>query len=613
MSVAGPLLAPGLVLAVDLNIVPHPHLATMYWGLAQGTHEGALNRLPLDALFVGLGRVGMVGVGEKALLLAIVFLSGYGMHRAAPSRGEVGRYFAGVLYAVNPFVFERLYTGQWFLLLGYALLPFAFTAFAGALAGRRRDFWRFVALAVAVGVASPHMFALLAVLCCAALLAASARARRRRAILRTALAAAAAVVLPSLYWLLPTPGLTDLWRHIGTAQLSLYASVADPGRGLVGTVAGLGGYWNNAQPAHAFQPMWPLLAAGLVALAAWGLACLRRDRFAWAIAATGVAGLVLALGSQGPLGGAFRALLEHVPQARSFREPQKGVGLLVFAYAWLGAAAVDDLHAWVRRYGRVVAVGLAAVLLVLPLGLGYRQLGGLWGSMTTSRFPDSWARARTLLERDAAQSNTLVLPWHGYFALSFAGGRVVANPAPSYFGTPVLASRSVGGDDGTSDNSDPLDAAVSTLLRNGASTRTLGACLAPLGVSHVLLAREADHASYGFLARQRDLVVERRWADLVLYRNTVPASLLMQADALVPAGACPPAGTLRPLAFTSTDPVHLTLGSSPRPHGWIVLARSFRPGWSLSGTDARSFAGGVSAFPAAAASEGASIRLEPAS
>ena len=35
---------------------------------------------------------------------------------------------AGLLYAVNPFVFDRLYAGQLGLLLGYALLPFAVTA-----------------------------------------------------------------------------------------------------------------------------------------------------------------------------------------------------------------------------------------------------------------------------------------------------------------------------------------------------------------------------------------------------------------------------------------------------------------------------------------------------
>ena len=39
---------------------------------------------------------------------------------------------AGLFYAVNPFVFDRLYAGQLGVLLGYALLPFAVTAFLDA-------------------------------------------------------------------------------------------------------------------------------------------------------------------------------------------------------------------------------------------------------------------------------------------------------------------------------------------------------------------------------------------------------------------------------------------------------------------------------------------------
>src|SRR5437016_2497358 len=55
LALAGPLLmGRGVVLAVDLSQSPHPGLDTAYWGLPQGTHEGSLSRLPLDALFVAL-------------------------------------------------------------------------------------------------------------------------------------------------------------------------------------------------------------------------------------------------------------------------------------------------------------------------------------------------------------------------------------------------------------------------------------------------------------------------------------------------------------------------------------------------------------------------------
>ena len=75
LVVAGPLLAPGLILVVDLSVVPHPSLPSMYWGLPTGTHGAAASRLPFDLLFVLAGRIGAVGVAEKLLLLAIVFLA----------------------------------------------------------------------------------------------------------------------------------------------------------------------------------------------------------------------------------------------------------------------------------------------------------------------------------------------------------------------------------------------------------------------------------------------------------------------------------------------------------------------------------------------------------
>ena len=90
LAVAGPMLAKGLVLAVDLAPVPHPHLATDYWGIPSGTHSGPVDRLPIDLLFAAAGHIGAVALLEKLLLLASIFLAGLGMHRLAPTDDEVG-------------------------------------------------------------------------------------------------------------------------------------------------------------------------------------------------------------------------------------------------------------------------------------------------------------------------------------------------------------------------------------------------------------------------------------------------------------------------------------------------------------------------------------------
>lgn len=580
---------------MDLAPVPHPHLASDYWGIPAGTHSGPIDRLPIDLLFVALGHIDAVALGEKALLLAIVFLAGWGMHRLVPSRSEVARYFGGMLYAVNPFVYDRLDTGQWYLLLGYALLPWAFAALLPLADGRKPAAWRFAALATAVGVASAHMFALLGVLVLFVTLTAVVRGPRRFERLGSIGIGCALACAASLYWLLPVPGLTALWHHVGAAQLRVYGTVSDHTWGLGGAVAGMYGYWNDPDPIKAHLAAWPVIAAALIALAVWGLAHRRHDPAAWAVAAAAAFGFFLALGARGPLTGTlFRAALDHFAVFRSFREPQKGVALLAFGYAYLGGAAAGEVRGHLHLPNRRrLAAPFAAVLLLLPLIAGYRELGGLWNGLGTSTYPRSWSEARAVLSREAASSRTLVLPWHGYFALTFAGHRVVANPAASYFDTPVLASNSVGEGQAANDTSDPLDREVSQLLAGGRRRHDLGACLATLGISHILLPKQADWTSYSFLSRQHDLVLERRWNDLLLFRNTHPTGLALQVDR---AAAGPCTTHVTPLPTRIFDPGRIEL-AQPVPAGRLVaLAEPTASSWTMDGSRGRLLAHAIPVF-----------------
>jgi hypothetical protein len=588
LAVAGPLLGSGLVLAVDLSQTPHPGIPTAYWGLPEGTHEGSLARLPLDALFVALGQIDAVAIGQKLMLLAIVFGAGFGMHRLAPARTRAGALFAGFLYAVNPFVYDRLFTGQWFLLLGYALIPHAYRAFLQVLAGRRLAPWLFGALFVATGIASTHMAALLLAMCAVTTIAWAPRIRARPGLGRSLAGAFALALAPSLYWLIPTPGIEEFWRHIGASQLALYRTVADPHWGLAPTVAGLYGYWNDAAPIKHYLPVWPLLALALVVLAAWGAALRRHDPTTWAVVAIGALGFALALGDASFLTrGAYTWLLDHVSVMRSFREPQKGVALICFAYAFLGAAAVDDL---VRNAPgpRRLAPLLAALVVALPLLYGFRMLGGLWGGLETSRFPSSWEQADARLKREAAGSRTLFLPWHGYFALAFAHHRVVANPAPAFFSTPILSSSSVGDSD-VADQSDPVERYVSGLLDRGTRRPDIGACLAPLGVTHVLVAKEADWQRYRFLDRSSDLVAVQRWPDMVLYRSRLPAGPVMASSGGGAGGGGDGGGrcdaSLRPLPARRLSPVRYRLAATPPRGSRLVLGLRQPSDWRVEGRD----------------------------
>jgi hypothetical protein len=575
LAVAGPLLRPGLVLSIDLAETPRSTLSPAYWGLPAGTNAGSLGRLPFDALLRLAGLVGAVQVAQKLLLVAIVFLAGLGMYRLA-GRRPAGRFFAGLLYAVNPFVLERLIAGQWFLLLSYALIPWAYSAFLATFEGDVRAAWRFALVAAIGGFADAHMAALLGLLCVVTLIAQPRR--DGSAHLGLPLLAGALAVCASLLWLLPTPGLHELWTHVGRGQLELYATFADPRWGPLLTVLGLGGFWDDLTPPATALAVWPLIALLLFALAVRGAALAPNRRVAVAVGVCGLFGLVAALGMASSVTRpATLWLMNHVAALRSFRETDKTVALTAFAYAFLGAGAVDDLVTAPRRRG--LAPVLAALALALPLVYGIRELGGAWGSLHAVSFPASWNQASAVLESEAANSRTLFLPFHGYLHLGFARSRVVYNPAPSFFATPILSGRSVDQNPAHQDVSDPEQTEVTALLANPARP-DLGRCLAALGVSHVLLAHESDWAPFRRLETRVDMRVVRSWPGLTLLALRSPGAAAMSA----PAGAkrsCPTG--LEPLASRRTSPVRLQLLAPVPPGRRLVLGLPDSFAWSRHG------------------------------
>src|SRR3989344_5789698 len=62
---------------------------------------------------------------QKMFLLLILFLSGVAMHRLIKTESNLPKYFAGILYMINQFVYARFMAGHWLLLLAYSITPFA--------------------------------------------------------------------------------------------------------------------------------------------------------------------------------------------------------------------------------------------------------------------------------------------------------------------------------------------------------------------------------------------------------------------------------------------------------------------------------------------------------
>ncbi|MBA9007839.1 hypothetical protein [Thermomonospora cellulosilytica] len=447
LAALGPALAPGFTLAYDMVFVPEPVFGRMTFGLT-----GTLPRnVPSDALAAALGAVLPGDLAQKLILLSIFVMACASAASLVPSERMAARLAAGVCYAWNPFVAERLLLGQWALLLGYAALPWAVGRAAG-VAGRGGGRLLLLALVpAAIGG-----FAALAVSGLAALTVAVAASRPRRT---AALRVVASVLVLSLPWLV-TGWLRPAGVPADAAAVEAFAARADTPFGAVGSLLLLGGVWNGETVPEGYgHPVtataWLLVV--LAALAAYGHWWWRdRDRAYAGFAAAGLAGFaVAALGAVAPW--LLRGLIGVWPGFAVLRDGQQYVAPLAVVVAVGLGLAVE----WMLPRLPVFAVVCTALL---PVALLPSLAWGAGGRLQSVRYPDSWEGARRVVQADRTPGDVLVLPWAAYRSYPWNGHRRVLDPLPRHLTRRVILNDAVTVGSTTVPTEDPrareLDAAV---------------------------------------------------------------------------------------------------------------------------------------------------------
>jgi hypothetical protein len=553
--------ADGRLLLLDFVSGPHqPLLPATAFGLDGGLNGG----VPLAIGFRLLDR--LLRQAGSVVPAAVFFpLATTGAARLVRTAGLPARLGAGLFYAVNPFVFDRLYAGQLGVLLGYALLPFAVTAlldaaqephrvgraalWAGATVMMSEHFaWILVPVTVAIVVTRPH---------------------RMRALLRLSAAALGAAAISA--YLLVAPVLAGVSPAGALAQLSSYRTQADPRLGLLVNVAGLYGFFRPGptEPKNLISG-WPAILAALVLIVAVGYVAVLRGaahrRDGLAILAAGVAGYFLALGDQGPTGGLFRFAFEHVPGFVLMREPDKFAVLVALAYAYGFGWGI----AWLTNRSRQKAAKIAPVALAIVVPLAYTPnlLGGLGGQVRASEIPPSWSVASRL----AGPGTVLFLPWHEYFPTPFTGQRVIANPAAYYFAGTVLTSQNPGLGYAFAAE-DPEHVFLDNVLGPPVDRQRARVALADLGVRFVALAKVADWRDFSQVARVPGirLVYSSPSLDLFSVRPTAQE-------------------TRDSRRVRSVDPVDYRV--LPGRPGVVAIPVPYSPGWAIDGHPAERLADG---------------------
>lgn len=602
MSVALVITAPwmmgGWLFTLDWVTGPRMSLGRGTWGLDGGVVTG----LPFGMLVMTLTTLARsVGSWVPAfLVIAGSFLGA--AHLVGGS--NVRRTAAGLFYAINPVVYERLLAGQLAYLAGYALLPIVVRRLSD-----RTDHFPFgglVAAAAAVAMA-PHMVWILAPVVLFYLVVPPVR-RGVTCLVFFAIGLAAT----SAYLFAPVV-VGGTATTLSSDNLDAFQTTSHPMLGVLGNVATLYGFW-RAVPGEArtLLPGWPLIFAAILLVIAVGL---NRGK-GWqspprSMIALGIAGLLLAPGDQLPLAGPlYRWLFLHLPGFAIMREPQKFIVLLALAYAFFFAHGLEALRERLvaKNFSwRIIETGIA---LALPIVYTPTVLWGLGGRVGTAEYPRSWAAAERIMTPRAG--NVLVLPWHQYLSFDFTG-TVIASPAEAYFSAPVIVSDNPEVGAITSAHRRPTSGYLEHLFGRGPELCAFGNLVAPLGVEYVLLSKTVDWKGYEWLRKQVDLDIVLDTGDMTLYRNrryrgwgwrgggltkmadwgeAEMASRTSELNSAVvqvsrgagtppPPGAClappDPHYTQTDVVLTSPVSAHVSAGQS----GWLQLAEPFDTGWRV--------------------------------
>jgi hypothetical protein len=422
----------GYLLQVDIVFGPRP--GTVASGIAA----------PASALEVGAVRLLGGDIAGKVYAVGALFLAGFApmvLFRRAPWYAQCA---AGFLGALNPFVYDRLVEGQWYVVIAAAGLFLWLGAWERLQS--RPGFSRAALVAVceaAIVSFDPHAVGPLALLTLVGVV--WARIWRDRARLRwTAFSIGlfALLLLPGVlsFFLRDSPGNYSTVRQFTRADFAFFRSTASHDYGLVPNLIALYGYWGERigrfPLATGGAVWWPATSALIVAASLLG-ARLRPDR-AWLLLC-GAIGLAVSAFTALPGGVAAAAwLAARIPAVGAYREPEKWSELWLLALVVLATGGVEMLANSIRfrePSQGALATAFAYLLMVAALApAGVAEARALPTIVSPVIYPDYWYATAAALRRAVPRREPVaVLPWHLYQPLRATGGRLAADPAPVFF------------------------------------------------------------------------------------------------------------------------------------------------------------------------------------
>ena len=434
----GPGLGRGFLLSYDMVFVPRMPFSAALLGLTGGPPRA----VPSDAVVAVASLALPADIVQKIILLLIFVLACSGAAALLDSawtaaRGADGgsapmlaRLAAGVCYAWNPYVAERLLIGQWALLLGYAGLPWVMRILCTG--PERIGLRRLVCVLIPAAIGTFIAMCVTALAAVPAALSAGPRARRLVTVL-------AGLALLSLPWLIPALAVPV---HTDPRGVDGFAARADTPFGRVGSLLLLSGIWNAQTVPRGYgggsSTFWLLVVvASLCGFALWA------GRLRAGLGLAALAGLfVAAIGVTSAGRAALRDLVAAWPGFAVLRDGPQFLPPLALAEAIGLGALVGRIPRTARTTGaaRFAGAALGAMAVLAPVVLLPGMAWGMAGRLRPAQYPADWLRARQVIDGDPARGSVLLLPWAAYRRYPWNGGEAVFDPWARFTAREVISN-----------------------------------------------------------------------------------------------------------------------------------------------------------------------------
>ena len=425
-----------------------------------------------------------------------------------------------VLYIYNPFFYSRFVAGQWLVLLGYALLPWAVRSIYLFVQNPRwKTAWPVAAWTAAIGLTSIHTIGIVAVVA-VALLIYSGKVNWKPKLKYVGVIAGMWIAINAV-WLVPfVTGQSSVSRNISSfsqSEMQAFATKPTVVDSVPISAALLTGFWADDQNRYILPsslPIWYVGAAIVMALVIIGIVLVfrRKDRLGITFFVLAIIAWLLGMGiAWTPSAVLTQAITAVFPYFNGYREPQKWLMLLALCYVYFAAIAADRIYQYITetRQKDWVKYSFLSLLVLTPFLFAPTLAWGALGQLKSVDYPQGWYQTKSYLNSKADVSdrtNVLVFPWHIYLPVEFTG-RVVANPSGYFFDQTMITSDNFELKGVPAQNPTPATSYISNqVLPNTPTITAVGQKLkAEYGIEYIMLLKEADWRNYAWLDRQTDL------------------------------------------------------------------------------------------------------------